>query len=75
MSKVHELKTWPTYWDAVERGEKLFEVRENDRFFQAGDVVELIRLCRDAPANCEQAQLAAEEAGGSKQARDEAGTP
>jgi hypothetical protein len=44
---THELKTWPTYWDAVARGEKLFEVRENDRFFQAGDTVELIRLTDD----------------------------
>lgn len=44
---VHKLKTWPTYWDAVARGEKLFEVRKNDRFFQAGDIVELIRLTRD----------------------------
>lgn len=45
--KTHELNTWPTYWDAVARGEKLFEVRRNDRFFQAGDVVELIRLTLD----------------------------
>lgn len=45
--RVHKLKTWPTYWDAVARGEKLFEVRENNRFFQAGDVVELQRLMRD----------------------------
>lgn len=43
MSKTHELKTWAIYWDAVERGEKLFEVRKNDRFFQVGDVVELHR--------------------------------
>lgn len=42
--RVHELKTEAIYWDAVERGEKLFEVRINDRFFQAGDIVELLRL-------------------------------
>ena len=46
-ARVHELSTWPTYWDAVGRDEKLFEVRENDRFFQAGDIVELIRLMDD----------------------------
>lgn len=41
---VHELKTIAVYWDAVERGEKLFEVRRNDRFFQQGDIVRLIRV-------------------------------
>lgn len=41
---THELKTVGLYWDAIERGEKLFEVRRNDRFFQAGDVVHLLRL-------------------------------
>lgn len=46
---VHELKTWPTYWDAVARGEKLFEVRKNDRFFQCGDIVHLLRLSKDSP--------------------------
>lgn len=45
--RCHRLKTWPTYFDAVARGEKLFEVRRNDRFFQAGDYVELLRMERD----------------------------
>ena len=40
----HELKTIAQYWDAIKRGEKLFEVRKNDRFFQAGDTVVLLRL-------------------------------
>lgn len=40
----HELKTVALYWDAVARGEKLFEVRKNDRFYQAGDTVTLLRL-------------------------------
>ena len=44
MTQTHELKTAPAYWDAIARGEKLFEVRRNDRFFQAGDVVVLLRL-------------------------------
>ena len=38
---VHKLKTLPPYWNAVDRGEKNFEVRRNDRGFQKGDVLEL----------------------------------
>lgn len=44
MSVVHELKTLPVYFDAVERGEKTFEVRKDDRGFQKGDTVRLLRL-------------------------------
>lgn len=40
----HILKTHAGAWDAIERGEKRFEVRRNDRFFQSGDVVVLRRL-------------------------------
>lgn len=43
----HILKTIGTVWDAVERGEKRFEVRRNDRFFQSGDIVVLRRLRDD----------------------------
>jgi hypothetical protein len=39
---VHKLKTWPPYFEAVERGEKNFEVRRDDRGFQKGDYLELI---------------------------------
>ena len=35
----HILKTWPVAWYAVASGEKRFEVRRNDRFFQRGDTV------------------------------------
>lgn len=49
---THELKTWPMYWDAVQRGEKLFEVRKNDRFFQAGDTVKLCRFDGEPTARC-----------------------
>lgn len=38
---VHELKTWPLYFQAVVRGEKTFEIRRNDRDFTVGDVVRL----------------------------------
>lgn len=37
----HDLKTWPTYFEAIWVGQKNFEVRENDRGFRAGDTVTL----------------------------------
>jgi ASC-1-like (ASCH) protein len=39
----HSLKTIDIYFDAVERGEKTFEVRKNDRAFQTGDTLVLMR--------------------------------
>lgn len=36
---VHELKTWPAYFKRLASGEKTFEIRRNDRGFQAGDIV------------------------------------
>jgi hypothetical protein len=44
MAYTHELKTLPQYWDAVARGDKTFEVRKDDRGFQKGDIVRLIRV-------------------------------
>lgn len=41
---VHELKCAPAAFDAIASGEKTFEVRKNDRFFQRGDLVRLLRL-------------------------------
>lgn len=40
---IHKLKTWPQYWDAVKSGDKTFEVRRDDRGFQKGDILELLR--------------------------------
>lgn len=40
---VHTLKTIDLYFDAVERGDKTFEVRRNDRAFQTGDTLVLDR--------------------------------
>lgn len=37
----HKLKTLSQYWDAIERGDKTFEVRKNDRAFQTGDILVL----------------------------------
>ncbi len=44
MAVTHDLKTLPVYFDAVERGEKTFEIRRDDRGFQKGDTVRLLRL-------------------------------
>lgn len=41
---THTLKTLDVYWDAVRAGKKRFEVRRNDRAFQSGDAVSLIRI-------------------------------
>jgi hypothetical protein len=35
--KIHELKSWPQFFEAVISGEKTFEVRVNDRNFRIGD--------------------------------------
>lgn len=37
----HKLKTETAYYQAVDRGEKLFEVRKNDRDFKVGDLLYL----------------------------------
>jgi hypothetical protein len=37
----HDLKVWPGYFDAIDAGEKPFEVRKNDRGYQVGDKLRL----------------------------------
>ena len=39
--KLHELKTWPVAFEAVERGSKHHEIRKNDRYFIKGDLLQL----------------------------------
>ena len=39
---IHELKTAPVYFKRSWSGEKLFEVRRNDRHFQKGDGIILM---------------------------------
>lgn len=34
---IHELKTWPVYFNEIVRGDKAFEVRKDDRGFRVGD--------------------------------------
>ncbi len=41
MPTTHRLKTLPPFFDAVVRGDKTFEVRKDDRSFQAGDTLVL----------------------------------
>ena len=43
----HQLKTLPAYWDAIARGEKNFDVRRDDRGFQKGDVLVLLKFDPD----------------------------
>ena len=38
---VHDLKVWPEYFDSIEDGSKPFEIRNNDRGFSVGDVLNL----------------------------------
>lgn len=42
--QTHKLKTIDRYWDAVANGTKTFEVRLNDRAFQTGDILELVKI-------------------------------
>jgi ASC-1-like (ASCH) protein len=37
----HKLKILPQYFNPIIEGRKTFEIRENDRGYQAGDTVEL----------------------------------
>lgn len=39
--KIHNLKTWPEYFKFVETGIKTFEIRQNDREFEIGDLLHL----------------------------------
>lgn len=40
---VHELKILPEYFAAIVSGEKRFEIRKNDRNYQKGDILRLMK--------------------------------
>lgn len=46
--RIHDLKTWPRFFDAVASRRKNFEVRRDDRDFQPGD---WLLLAEYDPAN------------------------
>ena len=50
-SRTHHLKTETEYYQATERGEKLFEIRKDDLDFrfQKGDVVFLLEVVNGIP--------------------------
>ena len=39
--KIHELKVWPEFYEALVEDDKCFEVRKNDRAFEVGDILHL----------------------------------
>lgn len=39
---IHELKTWPHYFNDIVSGGKNFELRRNDREFKTGDHLKLM---------------------------------
>lgn len=47
--KIHDLKCWTAYFEAVDDGRKNFEIRRDDRGYQKGDVLR-IREWDDKPS-------------------------
>lgn len=41
MARVHRIKVWPVYYEAIESGEKTFDLRVADRDYRIGDYVQL----------------------------------
>lgn len=39
--KVHQLKCWPSPFSAMRRGDKVHEIRVNDRDYMQGDILHL----------------------------------
>lgn len=47
MNQTHHLKLLDEYWNAVKTGHKTFELRQNYRGYQDGDVVKFYRCARE----------------------------
>lgn len=43
--RTHYVKCWPSYFDAIARGIKPFDVRRDDRGYQRGDILVLQCWC------------------------------
>jgi hypothetical protein len=41
LPQLHELKTWPQYFERILDGSKTFEVRKDDRGYREGDLLTL----------------------------------
>ena len=51
--KLHELKIKDEYMDAILFGRKTFELRKNDRDYQAGDLIKFNVVCKDGTIETE----------------------
>lgn len=45
--QIHDLKTWPEFFDKIMDGTKKFELRKNDRDFNVDDVLRLMEYDPD----------------------------
>lgn len=58
--KIHNLKCWPEYFEAVWFERKTFEIRINDRDFKVGDMLKLEEYNREGgfcTGNCVYAEV------------------
>jgi hypothetical protein len=53
---IHELKCWPDYFARLADGSKTFEIRKNDRGYQAGDQLEIREYDPDRSHECADAE-------------------
>lgn len=37
--RAHDLKCWPPHWEAIDTGQKTFDIRINDRGYRSGDLL------------------------------------